>query len=195
MPSKSVTGFTLAELLISLAILGMIATFTIPKILQAQQNGSNNAKAKEAAAMIAGAYQKAQMAGIVSSSTTAADLTPYMNYVSVDTATPIDDWQTGSTWGCDATVRCLTLHNGGKLAYDLMDFAFRSGASSQDNALLFQFDPDGRVTDGTTNGPGKAVAIVLYYNGGIGTEGTARAGSYYAVTYSGANYDPPWFSW
>ncbi|MCE3236975.1 MAG: hypothetical protein K0Q50_3167, partial [Vampirovibrio sp.] len=30
---RSVSGFTLAELLISLAILGVIATFTIPKIL------------------------------------------------------------------------------------------------------------------------------------------------------------------
>lgn len=188
-------GFTLAELLISLAILGVIAIFAIPKILTAQQSNAYNAAGKEAAAMIAGAYQRAQMAGIISSSTTSADLTPYMNYVSVDTSTPIDDWQTGTTWGCTGAVRCLTLHNGGKLAYDTSNFAFRSGSTTQDNALLFQFDPDGRVTDGTTNGPGKALAIVLYYNGGLGTEGTARPGSYYATTYPGANYDPPWFSW
>jgi prepilin-type N-terminal cleavage/methylation domain-containing protein len=49
-------GFTLAELLIALAILGEIATFTIPKILSSQQNGTNKAKAKEAFSMVSSAY-------------------------------------------------------------------------------------------------------------------------------------------
>ena len=33
-------GFTLSELLISLSILGIIAVFTIPKVLQVQQAGT-----------------------------------------------------------------------------------------------------------------------------------------------------------
>lgn len=45
-------GFTLAELLISLLILGEIATFTIPKILSAQQNGSKKAIIKETVATL-----------------------------------------------------------------------------------------------------------------------------------------------
>lgn len=144
--------------------------------------------------MIATAYQKAQMAGIVSSSMRASDLTPYMNYVGTDTATLLDDWQTGTIWGCDTSTRCLKLHNGARLAYDNGTFSFRSGSSTNDNALIFQLDPDGTYS-GTTNGPGKALAIVLYYDGGIRTQGTARANSYYTNTYPGANYDPPWFSW
>lgn len=187
-------GFTLAELLIALSILGMIATFTIPKILQAQQLSTYNAIAKETMGMIAGAYQKAQVAGITSSSMKAGDLTPYMNYVATDTSTTVDDWQTGTTWGCNATQRCLKLHNGARLVYDTADFAYRSGSTSKDNALLFQLDPDGTYS-GTTNGPGKALAIVLYYDGGISTQGTARPSSYYPLTYPGMNYDPPWFSW
>lgn len=43
-------GFTLAELLIALTILGVIATFTIPKILSSQQDGKLKAIAKETAA-------------------------------------------------------------------------------------------------------------------------------------------------
>lgn len=58
--SRVYLGFTLAELLISLAILGVIATFTIPKIIKAQQDAKFNAIAKEAATMVTGAYQQYQ---------------------------------------------------------------------------------------------------------------------------------------
>lgn len=43
-------GFTLAELLIALTILGVIATFTIPKILQGQQNAQRKSIVKETVA-------------------------------------------------------------------------------------------------------------------------------------------------
>jgi prepilin-type N-terminal cleavage/methylation domain-containing protein len=190
---KHRTGFTLAELLIALAILGVIATFTIPKVLYAQQNAKYNAIAKEAMSTISAAYQQAQFAGIVSSSTTAGDLTPYMNFVATDTSTLIDDWQTGTTWGCDSSVRCLKLHNGAILAYDNRTFTGRPGSVAKDNLLLFQIDPDG-VYSGTTNGPGKALAIVLYYDGGIGTQGNPRPNSNYS-TWGSPSYEPPWFSW
>ena len=42
-------GFTLAELLIALTILGVIAIFTIPKVLQSQQDTRYSAAAKEVA--------------------------------------------------------------------------------------------------------------------------------------------------
>ena len=51
---RAQTAFTLAELLISLAILGVIATFTIPKILGASQISQKNAIFKESIATIAG---------------------------------------------------------------------------------------------------------------------------------------------
>jgi prepilin-type N-terminal cleavage/methylation domain-containing protein len=51
MPLK-VSGFTLAELLIALAILGIIATFTIPKVLSSQNNAKRNALFREAIAAL-----------------------------------------------------------------------------------------------------------------------------------------------
>lgn len=51
-PRRDYKGFTLAELLIALAILGVIATFTIPKILQAQQNQKKQAILKETISIV-----------------------------------------------------------------------------------------------------------------------------------------------
>ena len=46
-------GFTLAEVLLALAILGVIAVFTIPKVLISQQNSKKAAIMKEAISMMA----------------------------------------------------------------------------------------------------------------------------------------------
>jgi len=72
-------GFTLAELLISLLIVGEIATFSIPKIINAQQNTVYNAKAKEALSSVAAAYNTYKMSNTVSVNTRFGDLTSYLN--------------------------------------------------------------------------------------------------------------------
>jgi prepilin-type N-terminal cleavage/methylation domain-containing protein len=184
------SGFTLAELLIALLILGEIATFTIPKILTSQQNNRYNATGKEVAATIAAAYQQALLAGTVTTNTTPGDLTPYMNYVSVDTTSSVDWQYTGSTTDC-TTVRCLKLHNGGILHYTSIHFY----GTNTTNAIYFYFDPDG-TTDGTTTNAGKAVLFFLYYNGRITSWSNAAANtSANGATYGPLQVDPPWFKW
>ena len=153
-------GFTLAELLISLAILGVIATFTIPKILSAAGNGQNTAIAKEAASMIAGAYSTYALNNTVSSSTTAGQLTPYMNYVAVDST---NSYNFGSA--CTATIQCLKLHNGGILRMNINN-AFRDITST--SSTYFNLDPDGA-------GPQTPATFVLFYNGRLSTAGQAGA--------------------
>ncbi len=55
------TGFTLAELLISLLILAEIATFTIPKVLSSQQAGQKKAIFKETIATLFELTNKAKL--------------------------------------------------------------------------------------------------------------------------------------
>lgn len=170
---KTKTGFTLAELLIALAILGEIATFTIPKILMAQQSGKYNAIAKETIAMIANARQQAQLAGTLSTSTSMGDLTQYMNYVSVDTSTTLDMYPgTGvTTFTCSATFKCLRLHSGAMLIIDTTTMATFA------DAVL---DPDGRQSSVQ-----ESLVILQYYSGRTTTYGDV----------GGSTYTPSWFSY
>jgi prepilin-type N-terminal cleavage/methylation domain-containing protein len=191
---RHLTGFTLAELLIALSILGLIATFTIPKVLVAQQDMTYRANAKDVAAAISAAYDRLRLEGQLSPDTKINDLTPFLNYVSVYTGI-MDDTYTDTNINCsNAVFACLKLHNGGTIAYR-KDAAF--GGTATTNALPIHFDPDGKVTDGTTNGPGKSVSFFLYYNGRIVDRAHVLAGtSNTAATYGAQpNKVPPWFSW
>ena len=112
---RRLNGFTLAELLIALVILGLIATFTIPKVLQSQQNAQYKSSAKEVASMISGAYQAALSTG--KNKIYVYDLTPYMNYVAVDTVSQFNDPETlgyGTPGQCGDAANwyplCLRLH-------------------------------------------------------------------------------------
>lgn len=187
-------GFTLAELLIALAVLGVIATFTIPKILVAQQNVKNNAIALEAIGMVSAAFTQASYIQGLSSSLGTSSLTPYMNYVSVSTSLALDSQHSTGTGTCSGSYPCLVLHNGALMRYQ----AGRTlGGTNTTNAIWFQLDPDGVVTDGTTNGPGKAVMFFVYANGAIKTYGTILPNTCDNGTCRDPDltYDPPWFHW
>ena len=192
---RSYVGFTLAELLICLLILGEIATFTIPKIIMAQRKGASNTAAHEVAGMVATAYQLyLRNSSSASSNTTAGALTQYMNYVSVPTSGTLDDVVTlNSVYTCNSGVTCLKLHSGGTLFYDASNF---SGTNTT-NFIQFYLDPDGiRGGSGTADGSSKSLAIVLYYNGRVTTWGNMAANSVNSAgTYSSGSYDPSWFQW
>lgn len=191
--NMSIKGFTLAELLIALAILGVIATFTIPKILTAQTNGKYNAIAKESMGMVSGAFEQAQQAGTLSATTKPSDLTPYMNYVVYDTSTVVDDITGNSSTTCTSTAPCIRLHNGGILMFDNGN-AF--GGTATTNMIDFRLDPDG-VYSGTTNGQGKMLIFALYYNGGIMTWDNLKPGTVgsYGSYSSNSAAVPSWFNW
>lgn len=190
------TGFTLAELLIALAILGVIATFTIPKVLQSQQDSKFKSIAKEAIATASEAYQLYKLKGQVTSATTFGNLTQYMNYLAVDTSTQLDNYQgalpvAGSS--C-ASMPCIRLHNGSTVYWDPAE-SFNGTATT--NVITFMIDPDGKVTDGTANGPGHALLVLLYYDGKVRDIGNAvPTGVSSAYTWSqNTGLVPPWFSW
>jgi prepilin-type N-terminal cleavage/methylation domain-containing protein len=77
------SGFTLAELLIALGILGVIATFTIPKILTSQASSRKTAVFRETFAAFSEAYYTGWMQGQVNESNVATYLRSHINAVKV----------------------------------------------------------------------------------------------------------------
>lgn len=156
-------GFTLAELLIALAILGTIATFTIPKVLQSSNNSQATAIAKDVAGMIAGAYQAYQLENTGGAATTASNIAAYMNYVKLSTA---NDGLCSSRSLGGTTDPCIQLHNGGVIHYYT---ANSFGGTTNSHTLVFNIDPDGNKTGFST------ATLVLFYNGRLTTG--AQAGT------------------
>lgn len=186
-------GFTLAELLIALAILGVIAAFSIPKVLQSQQDAKFKAMAKEAASTVAQAYDLYKLSSQPTANTRLSDLTPYLNYVQMDTATRIDHKNTLDYADCSATSPCLKLHNGAVFMYPNVRF----DGTATTNALNFMIDPDG-IYSGSVNGSGKSVEFYLYFNGRLRTRGTTQPNTVSSggtVAAPVPSLDPPWFGW
>lgn len=191
-PLYGLKGFTLTELLIALVILGEIANFTIPKLLNSQQNARKATAAKEFVGTVSAAYQAYQQAGNVpDANTSLASLTPYMNYVKiVSDNSKIDGDSANGTGGftCSNGNPCIALHSGAR-AY-LSGYAF--GGTGSTNGFVYLFDPNGTY-DTTTD----SCWYGLYYNGRITDHGGYTPP---IVTNSGAiaadsTRVPPWMKW
>lgn len=197
MSQKASFAFTLAELLIAVAILGIIATFTIPKILAAQKNAADNSAAKEAIGAVSAILYRMRMNGTLSTTTTPADVFAQMNYVSYDTASQIDSVPGSSTFQCVSGDPCIRLHNGAVLIDQTPGGGGFAGSATTD-CLQFAVDPDGKVTDGTTNGPGKSLIFAVYYNGLTVTYADKLPGTKVGGTSWGPGSTaeiPSWFHW
>jgi len=196
------TGFSLAELLIALAIMGVLMTFTVPALIGSSNSslsGKQSAMARDVAYMLVSAYDQYRQANpTVSTNTSAVNLTPYLNYITTDTSSQTDTHpNNGVTYymTCSATRLCLKLHNGGMLMLHNESFA----GTATTNTIQAAFDPNSSSISNTngSDGPNKAVQFELYYDGTMKTRGTAKSGSCHSGScgWSGsASYDPSWFT-
>lgn len=195
-------AFTLSELLIALAVIGLLATFTIPKLLQANMAQKQNAAAKQALAMVHGAYDAYKVNNLTVPETFKLDdLLPYMNYVGRKTSGRVDDhpniggWHGNGGYNCGSSgITCLRLHTGGVLFW-VKDQTF--GGTTPLNAIWLLYDPDEVATETTADSISKAVCFFFYYDGSSRSRKQIKVGSIAGnqVRAPNSTFDPSWFSW
>ncbi|MDX2085002.1 MAG: type II secretion system protein [Candidatus Melainabacteria bacterium] len=188
-------GFTLAELLIALAILGVIATFTVPKVLQSSTAHGFNAKAKETASAISALLLSKKNTGVINGNSSLALVMDEFQYVRkvTDGATQIDHVNSLGSLTCDASCPCYFLHNGAALwMCDSQNFA----GTGANNAFFYILDPDGRY-GGSTSGVSKSVCFVQYYQGRLTTMGELEGSmnNNWGTYWQQPTQTPEWFSW
>lgn len=183
-------GFTLTELLVTLGILGVIATFTIPKLLNVQQQGNYNAMAKEVVVMLSNAYSNVKLENGISADNGKTDMIPFFNYVKID-STSVVDHSDGNNRNCSGGgSRCIKLHNGGVLHFSEGGAYNTFAGLNTTNSLGFAFDPDGVDSDVW------AVQFYLYADGGITSSENILPNTYHGTNGPiAAGADPDWFSW
>ena len=186
-------GFTLAELLIALSVLSVIATFTIPKVLTSTRVDTYNAMAKEAASTITSAYQLYRVDRNVTAAFNATELLPYLSTIKWDTTSVVQDSENNSppfTRNCsDGYRNCYQVSNGGIL---VLFSGNNFGSVDPRNFIWIQFDPDG-------SGPAYSITFKLYMNGRILSQAQmVGGGSTYGWGSTSADYacpacDPSWW--
>lgn len=164
------SGFTLAELLISLAILGIIATFTIPKILSSTDTSAKKSVFRETIATMSqlvydgwrsGELESANQAGAVSDY-----FMPRLNAVKLcDTNAVAQNCWTNGNWSDgglsgERTEAGVVLHNGAFLG------GLKSNGSLSDGRDGFIIDWNG--SDGPNLiGDDQLVMVMVWEEGGF----------------------------
>jgi len=167
-------GFTLSELLVSLAVLGLIAAFAVPKVLTSVGNSTLLANAKEAISTISGAYEalKADFNGMLPTTTGLQMVTGIPSKMSFN---QIGNYTRGAAGTADtfvqaaapaAATHAVRFANNAIIAFNPADTFSNGGAvATRLGRVVFEVDPDGI-------GPNKGFTVQLGYDGRVFVPGS-----------------------
>jgi prepilin-type N-terminal cleavage/methylation domain-containing protein len=211
---KKLQGFSLVEILICLALLGVLTAFTIPYLKTAatsNQTDKYNRIARDTAFMMVTAFEKMRLNttpdyvnnGKSYWDLNLTELTPYFNYVAADTSSKVDSAPTGNTDAGPSAITCGSTYVGTTICYRLHNGAILWGnnvyhsGSGDNNGLSFYIDPDGSTYTDSSTGSGKSLKVWLLSNGKVYSSANLPGSITAYVVFSPYSYtasvDPDWF--
>lgn len=160
-------GFTLSEALVSIALLGVLASMLVPALTTNVGKEKLMGVSKQTATEIGRAYAIYSKNQFPTEDTTSAEIMENVGYVrkikddshSVQ-LDGIEGNTEAATYTCSEETPCLLLQNGGLLMYR-PDATF--GATLSNAAMRFLLDPDG-------SGPHTGIVFLLYFRGRVSTQ-------------------------
>jgi prepilin-type N-terminal cleavage/methylation domain-containing protein len=184
-------AFTLTELLVALAVLGLITSFIIPKVISDINSRGYNTSLKQCMATITNEYQTYIASTIPNANTSSNMILKNLNYIEIDTTstitglygTTVRSYQCTPSGYAPGTGICYKLHSGGVLMAYAQQETF--GGTTPNNVIPYLFDPDG---NGSTTG----VIIFLYFNGRVVTYSKLLSNSPSALWNYNPLPDPSW---
>jgi len=168
MSPKHLQGFSLAEALVSITLLGVLATILMPMLYNNVGNDKLYHASIEGIAEIALAYSKYQKQNMPDANTTATAILLNMNYVRLINNGVMSVQLNGNDYACNNVTPCYLLHNGALVMFDA-DERF-GGTGFNTNALHFILDPD-------ADGPNNGISLLMYFNGSFSTERYRKPGT------------------
>jgi prepilin-type N-terminal cleavage/methylation domain-containing protein len=180
------TGFTLTELLVGLGILGLIAAFAVPKVLNASGAALANAKVHKGAQAVVQGFEKWTQENGKNPTTSVQNIMSMVQHNGQITDGRFVDWaptgydqlQCVASIGSDTDALCYQMPD----ASVVMFVKHHSAGTGTDlsfsqtglNMLYFGVDPDG--IDGPTekSALGITTGFFLYYNGRLRERGHVK---------------------
>ena len=193
-------GFTLSELLVALAVLGLIAAFAVPKVLTASGNATANAKVHKAAQAVVNGFEKWTQENGKNGTITLNEIMTVVNHSGILTTGIMDDHPNSTdVFDCATNTTCYKMLDGTVIFFYTADGSFVD--TTNNDAIHFLVDPDG-LSNGTAplavSDPSASVGFALYYNGRIRSRDNYKANT--QLRFNGAistglgptpNTDPP----
>ena len=202
--TKQHAGFSLAEILIALGLVAVLASFLIPKVLDAGDSGTHlNQVLRSAALEMQTAHTALTLNEELSGSHGLSELAAYFRHAKEDT-TSLPNTEasnaTATVTCSDSRVLCYQFESGAILfgsATSEMTFSEPTDYDLTDNTLWFVIDPDGG------SGPERGVPFSVLGNGRVITANNRTASMRQYSPWTGLHAPPilpstdipAWFEW
>jgi type II secretory pathway pseudopilin PulG len=178
---SSARAFTMAELVVGLGLLGLMAAIALPSVVQIKQNdGAVKVQLQTAVQRLSMAYTQYKLDYDPALTIGVAQLAPYLSQSKlVTTAATVNNWSDATSLTCNtATATCYTMGDGTTVAtHPSYRFGKGNEVTLTDRCLPFYVDIDSKYINGgaTSDLNTRSALFFMMYSGQVLSVGQLKA--------------------